>query len=93
MESSISGINDLRTSPPLRLMIDRVSKWFESPRGRTHALDDVSLTVREGEFVCFVGPSGCGKSTLLNMIAGLEMPDTGAVHAGGKWSPLPEQNA
>lgn len=89
MESSISGINDLRTSPPLRLMIDRVSKWFESPRGRTHALDDVSLTVREGEFVCFVGPSGCGKSTLLNMIAGLEMPDTGAVHAGGKMVTAP----
>lgn len=84
METSISGINDLRSSPPLRLVIDRVSKWFASPRGRTQALDDVSLSVREGEFVCFVGPSGCGKSTLLNMIAGLEMPDTGAVHAGGK---------
>ena len=84
METSISGINDLRISPPLRLVIDRVSKWFESPRGRTQALDDVTLNVREGEFVCFVGPSGCGKSTLLNMIAGLEMPDTGAIHAGGK---------
>ena len=73
----------------MRLMIDRVSKWFESPRGRTQALDDVTLDIREGEFVCFVGPSGCGKSTLLNMIAGLEMPDTGAVHAGGKMITAP----
>jgi NitT/TauT family transport system ATP-binding protein len=89
METSVSGINDFRASPPLRLVIDRVSKWFESPRGRTLALDDVTLNVREGEFVCFVGPSGCGKSTLLNMIAGLETPDTGAVHAGGKMVTLP----
>ncbi len=84
MQSSISGITDFQASPPLRLVIDGVSKWFDSPRGRTLAIENVSLSVREGEFVCFVGPSGCGKSTLLNMIAGLEMPDTGAIHAGGK---------
>src|SRR5213594_5237505 len=48
------------------------------------ALDNVSLTVREGEFVCLVGPSGCGKTTLLNIIAGLEKPDNGSVRADGK---------
>ena len=53
-------------------------------RAAVHALDNVSLNVHEGEFVCLVGPSGCGKSTLLNIIAGLEMPDRGQVLADGK---------
>ncbi|MEQ1852395.1 MAG: ABC transporter ATP-binding protein [Chthoniobacteraceae bacterium] len=74
---------------PLRITIDRVSKWFQSGTGRTHALDDVSLDIGDGEFVCLVGKSGCGKSTLLNMIAGLDMPDKGAVHAGGRMVTAP----
>lgn len=46
-----------------------------------HALDDVSLSLADGEFVCLVGPSGCGKSTLLDIIAGLTKPDAGRVLA------------
>jgi len=49
-----------------------------------HALDRVSLSVAEGEFVCLVGASGCGKSTLLNIIAGLEKTDGGRVLVDGK---------
>jgi NitT/TauT family transport system ATP-binding protein len=75
---------ELQVPPPARLAIDKVSKWFETSRGRVHALDEVSLQVAEGEFVCLVGPSGCGKSTLLNMIAGLEMPGQGTVVTGGQ---------
>ncbi len=41
------------------------------------ALDNINLTVKEGEFLCIVGPSGCGKSTLLRILAGLEEPTTG----------------
>ena len=76
--------DDLRNAPPEKLSVENVSKTFWTERGSVHALDNVSLNVREGEFVCLVGPSGCGKSTLLNIIAGLEMPDTGRVLADGK---------
>ena len=76
---------ELAALPPAKLQIERVSKTFETVRhGRVRALDQVSLGVAEGEFVCLVGPSGCGKSTLLNLIAGLERPDEGRVTADGK---------
>ena len=76
---------ELQNVPPEKLIVEEVSKTFRTDRGGTvQALDNVSLHVREGEFVCLVGPSGCGKSTLLNIVAGLEMPDTGRVVADGK---------
>jgi NitT/TauT family transport system ATP-binding protein len=50
--------------------------------GGTHALDDVSLSLRAGEFVAVVGPSGCGKSTLLRLASGLMTPDSGDVRRG-----------
>ncbi len=61
------------------IRISQVSKHFISRTGSHHALDSVSLDIADGQFVCLVGPSGCGKSTLLNLIAGLEMPDSGSV--------------
>lgn len=51
--------------------------------GSKRALDDVSLSVREGEFVCLLGPSGCGKSTLLNIVGGFIRPDEGSVTIDG----------
>ncbi len=75
---------ELSAPPSARLSIDKVSKWFQTSRGPVHALDNISLQVAEGEFVCLVGPSGCGKSTLLNLIAGLEEPSDGTLVAGGK---------
>ncbi len=65
------------------LHVDGVSRLFDGRRGRTVALEDVSFDVAEGEFVCVVGPSGCGKSTLLHLLAGLQLPDSGHVHAHG----------
>jgi iron(III) transport system ATP-binding protein len=52
--------------------------------GAVTALDDVSLDIGEGEFVCFLGPSGCGKTTLLRVIAGLEQPDAGTITLAGQ---------
>lgn len=67
-----------------KLLVEGVSKWFRTPRTTVHALDNVSLRVGAGEFVCLVGPSGCGKSTLLDIMAGLTKPDEGCVLADGQ---------
>jgi NitT/TauT family transport system ATP-binding protein len=67
-----------------KLVLEHISKSFQTSSLTVQALDDVTLRIAEGEFVCLVGPSGCGKSTLLNIIAGLDRPDRGLVQADGE---------
>ena len=67
-----------------KLKIDNVVKEYVGNKGKTVALNGVSLDIKENEFICVVGPSGCGKSTLLNIIAGLLEPTSGAVYLDGK---------
>ncbi|MCP4973388.1 MAG: ATP-binding cassette domain-containing protein, partial [Prochlorococcus sp.] len=62
------------------LRIQGLTKLF----GSFAALSDISLTVFEGEFVCFLGPSGCGKTTLLRAIAGLDIQTQGTIEQDGK---------
>ena len=64
--------------------VDRVTKVYEAERGEVLALDDVSLTIPDGEFGCIVGGSGCGKSTLLDIVAGLQEPTSGVASVGGQ---------
>ena len=52
--------------------------------GPTRAVDDVSVSVADGEFFTLVGPSGCGKTTTLRLVAGFEQPDAGDVRFGGE---------
>jgi nitrate/nitrite transport system ATP-binding protein len=65
------------------LHIDRVGKDFRLGRETVNAIRDVSLDVRQGEFVAFIGHSGCGKSTVLNMVAGIAAPSRGTIRVGG----------
>ncbi len=66
------------------LRLQHINKRYGSGASAVPVLDDISLDVATGEFVCVVGPSGCGKSTLLNVIAGLERPTSGTVERGEK---------
>jgi NitT/TauT family transport system ATP-binding protein len=68
------------------IQIDRLSKTFPARGGdaAVEALKDVSLDVRDGEFLTVLGPSGCGKTTLLRILAGLELYDSGEITVSGK---------
>ena len=64
--------------------LENVSKTYNSREGAVHAVDDVDLEVRDGEFVVLVGPSGSGKSTVLRLIAGLERVSSGVIRIDGR---------
>ena len=63
---------------------DSISKVFRTEEVETHALINVSLEVKQGEFVAIMGPSGCGKSTLLNILGLLDRPTNGQYFLDGK---------
>ncbi len=63
---------------------DSISKVFRTEEVETHALINVSLEVKQGEFVAIMGPSGCGKSTLLNILGLLDRPTDGQYFLDGK---------
>src|SRR5438132_4454449 len=76
--------NDAKEGVQGDLVVESVSKRFRTGSTDVHALDNINLHVRPGEFVCLIGSSGCGKSTLLDIIAGLTRPGDGEVRADGQ---------
>ena len=76
-----------------RIRIDRLNKTFGEDATLVQALQDFSLTMADGEFVCLVGPSGCGKTTALRIVAGLEKPSSGTVEIGRGADAQRPQNA
>jgi NitT/TauT family transport system ATP-binding protein len=67
-----------------KLRADGINMTFRRDGTETEVLDNISLDVREGEFICLLGPSGCGKSTMLNVMAGFLAPTSGQVTIDGE---------
>ncbi len=63
--------------------VKNVSKSYRRDSLRIPVLENITLSVPDGEFLALMGPSGSGKSTLLNLIAGIDKPDTGTIHVAG----------
>lgn len=78
IEEEVSGSAD-RGKEEL-LCLNQINKYF----GSAHILKDISLDIKDGEFITLLGPSGCGKTTILRCIAGLESVDSGDILLNGK---------
>ncbi|MPY81679.1 MAG: ATP-binding cassette domain-containing protein, partial [Actinophytocola sp.] len=70
------------------LEITELRKTFRARRNAPErdvvAIDNLSVTVGQGDFFTLLGPSGCGKTTTLRAVAGLELPDSGEIRVGGR---------
>ena len=65
------------------ISVNKLSLTYQTNDGPVHALQDINLDIKKGEFVSFIGPSGCGKTTLLRVIAELETPTSGTIQVNG----------
>jgi putative ABC transport system ATP-binding protein len=70
--------------PGPAIQLDHISRYYSMGAGSVRAVDDLSLTVAQNEFLALLGSSGSGKSTLLNLIGGLDRPTSGTIVANGQ---------
>ena len=68
----------------MSIEIKNINKSFDGRGKNLSVLEDINLTVNDGELICLLGPSGCGKTTLLRLIAGLDQPTSGEIIANGE---------
>jgi NitT/TauT family transport system ATP-binding protein len=81
-QDAASGAATLAPSTPAVRVVG-AHKSFVRPEGVQTVLQDISIDVAPGEFICLLGASGCGKSTLLNLVAGLDEPSSGRIEVAG----------
>ncbi len=67
----------------IKIEMKNIGKVFETDDVETHALKDVDIIIRAGEYVSIAGPSGCGKSTILSLLGLLDMPSSGSYEIEG----------
>ncbi|MEM9047985.1 MAG: ABC transporter ATP-binding protein [Pseudomonadota bacterium] len=67
-----------------QVALSKVNKIYGAGKGAVHAVQDLDMTVADGEFVALLGPSGCGKTSTLRMIVGLESLSSGSIHFGAR---------
>ena len=69
----------------MSIEVKNINKTFKSKKtDQLSVLENINLTINDGELICLLGPSGCGKTTLLRLIAGLEQPSSGEIVANGE---------
>ena len=78
------AVRTLAAPAKTKMAVSGATKFYQTKTGAVHALDDVSIEVREGEFLCVIGPSGCGKTTLLWSMAGLHELTGGRITIDGE---------
>ena len=82
-----NNLTDRRPMENNILELKNICFSYHTLHGETRALENISLNVKNGEFLAIVGPSGCGKSTLLSIIAGLIPPESGTIHFNENTNP------
>jgi NitT/TauT family transport system ATP-binding protein len=82
--TNVVAIAERKSTARVKMAVAGATKVYATRTGPVHALDDVSIDVREGEFLCILGPSGCGKTTLLWSMGGLHALTSGEIRLDGR---------